>query len=30
VLPVLLRRTLSKAIERAQTGEVVPEIYRVE
>jgi carbon-monoxide dehydrogenase medium subunit len=30
VLPVLLRRTLSKAIERAKTGEVVPEIYRVE
>jgi carbon-monoxide dehydrogenase medium subunit len=30
VLPVLLRRTLSKAIERAQSGEVVPEIYRVE
>jgi CO/xanthine dehydrogenase FAD-binding subunit len=30
VLPVLLRRTLSKAIERVQTGEVVPEIYRVE
>ena len=30
VLPVLLRRTLSKAIERAQTGEIVPEIYRVE
>ncbi len=30
VLPVLLRRTLSKAVERAQTGEVVPEIYRVE
>jgi carbon-monoxide dehydrogenase medium subunit len=30
VLPVLLRRTLGKAIERAQTGEVVPEIYRVE
>jgi carbon-monoxide dehydrogenase medium subunit len=30
VLPVLLRRTLSQAIERAKTGEVVPEIYRVE
>lgn len=30
VLPVLLRRTLSSAIERAMTGEVVPEIYRVE
>lgn len=30
VLPVLLRRTLSRAIERAKTGEVVPEIYRVE
>jgi carbon-monoxide dehydrogenase medium subunit len=30
VLPVLLRRTLSKAIERAKTGEVVPEIYKVE
>lgn len=30
VLPVLLHRTLSKAIERARTGEVVPEIYRVE
>jgi carbon-monoxide dehydrogenase medium subunit len=30
VLPVLLRRTLSKAIERATTGEVTPEIYRVE
>jgi CO/xanthine dehydrogenase FAD-binding subunit len=30
VLPVLLRRTLSKAIERAKTGVVVPEIYRVE
>ncbi len=30
VLPVLLRRTLSKAIERAKTGEVVPEIYQVE
>ncbi len=30
VLPVLLRRTLSKAIERAQTGKVVPEIYQVE
>jgi CO/xanthine dehydrogenase FAD-binding subunit len=30
VLPVLLRRTLSKAIERVKTGEVVPEIYRVE
>ncbi len=30
VLPVLLRRTVSKAIERAKTGEVVPEIYRVE
>jgi hypothetical protein len=29
-LPVLLRRTLSKAIERAKTGGVVPEIYRVE
>ena len=30
VLPVLLRRTLNKAIERAKTGVVVPEIYRVE
>ncbi len=30
VLPVLLRRTLSKAIERVKTGEVVPEIYLVE
>jgi carbon-monoxide dehydrogenase medium subunit len=30
VLPVLLRRTLSKAIARAKTGVVVPEIYRVE
>ncbi|HEY4722641.1 MAG TPA: FAD binding domain-containing protein [Anaerolineae bacterium] len=30
VLPVLLRRTLSKAIERAKTGVVVPEIYQVE
>lgn len=30
VLPVLLRRTLSKAFERAMTGAVVPEIYRVE
>jgi CO/xanthine dehydrogenase FAD-binding subunit len=30
VLPVLLRRTLGKAVERAKTGEVVPEIYRVE
>jgi CO/xanthine dehydrogenase FAD-binding subunit len=30
VLPVLLRRTLGRAIERAKTGEVVPEIYRVE
>ncbi len=30
VLPVLLRRTLDKAIERAKMGEVVPEIYRVE
>ena len=30
VLPVLLRRTLGKAIERVKTGEVVPEIYRVE
>jgi CO/xanthine dehydrogenase FAD-binding subunit len=30
VLPVLLRRTLSKAIDRARTGEVVPEIYKVE
>ena len=30
VLPVLLRRTLSKAIERAKTGVFVPEIYRVE
>ena len=30
VLPVLLRRTLGKAFERAKTGEVVPEIYRVE
>jgi len=30
VLPVLLRRTLSKAIERAKTGVIVPEIYRVE
>jgi CO/xanthine dehydrogenase FAD-binding subunit len=30
VLPVLLRRTLSKAIERAKTGIAVPEIYKVE
>ena len=30
VLPVLLRRTLDKAIERAKTGVAVPEIYRVE
>lgn len=30
VLPVLLRRTLGRAIERARTGEVVPDIYRVE
>ncbi len=30
VLPVLLRRTLSKAFERAQTGVIRPEIYRVE
>ncbi len=30
VLPVLLRRTLSTAIERVKTGQVVPEIYRVE
>jgi carbon-monoxide dehydrogenase medium subunit len=30
VLPVLLRRTLGRAIERTKTGEVVPEIYRVE
>ena len=30
VLPVLLRRTLGKAVERVKTGEVVPEIYRVE
>jgi len=30
VLPVLLRRTLTTAIERATTGVVVPEIYRVE
>jgi carbon-monoxide dehydrogenase medium subunit len=30
VLPVLLRKTLSTAIERAKAGEVVPEIYRVE
>jgi carbon-monoxide dehydrogenase medium subunit len=30
VLPVLLRRTLSKAIERAKTGKAVPEIYKVE
>jgi CO/xanthine dehydrogenase FAD-binding subunit len=30
VLPVLLLRTLSKALERAKTGVVVPEIYRVE
>ena len=30
VLPVLLHRTLSKAIERAKTGTVVPEIYQVE
>jgi carbon-monoxide dehydrogenase medium subunit len=30
VLPVLLRRTLGKAIERVKMGEVVPEIYRVE
>jgi CO/xanthine dehydrogenase FAD-binding subunit len=30
VLPVLLRRTLSKAIERVRSGEAVPEIYAVE
>lgn len=30
VLPVLLRRTLSRAIARAKTGVVVPEIYEVE
>ncbi len=30
MLPVLLRRTLSQAIERAKTGIVVPEIYKVE
>ena len=30
VLPVLLRQTLSQAIARAKTGEVEPEIYRVE
>ncbi len=30
VLPVLLRRTLGKAIERVKTGEVMPEIYKVE
>ena len=30
VLPVLLRRTLSKAFERAKTGVIVPEIYEVE
>ncbi|HZY43279.1 MAG TPA: hypothetical protein VFF70_00895, partial [Anaerolineae bacterium] len=30
VLPVLLRRTVGKAIDRAKTGEVVPEIYKVE
>jgi CO/xanthine dehydrogenase FAD-binding subunit len=30
VLPVLLRRTLSKAFDRAQTGVAVPEIYEVE
>jgi CO/xanthine dehydrogenase FAD-binding subunit len=30
VLPVLLRRTLGMALERAKTGKVVPEIYRVE
>jgi len=30
MLPVLLRRTLSRAVERARTGEVIPEIYRVE
>jgi carbon-monoxide dehydrogenase medium subunit len=30
VLPVLLRRTLSRALDRVKTGEVVPEIYRVE
>src|SRR5512139_1376929 len=30
VLPVLLRRTVSRAIERVKTGEVVPEIYHVE
>jgi carbon-monoxide dehydrogenase medium subunit len=30
VLPVLLRRTLSKAFDRAKTGVVVPEIYEVE
>jgi carbon-monoxide dehydrogenase medium subunit len=30
VLPVLLRWTLSQAIGRAKTGEIIPEIYRVE
>ncbi len=30
VLPVLLRRTLSKAIERAKSGMVTPNIYEVE
>ncbi len=30
VLPVLLRRTLGMALERAKTGKVVPEIYTVE
>ena len=30
VLPVLLRRTLRKAFERAETGVIVPEIYTVE
>ena len=30
VLPVLLRRALGEAIFRAMTGEIIPEIYRVE
>jgi CO/xanthine dehydrogenase FAD-binding subunit len=30
MLPVLLRRTLGKAIERATSGQAVPEIYKVE
>ena len=30
VLPVLLWRTMSKAIERSKTGKVMPEIYKVE